>query len=117
MPSQVNGAMTHADDRIRMLLQNCPFLIDRVDLSEGPYYIMHQATASIRDGELSDAEAASVFAHLNKMAELDVDTQNLLVVGVLEVLTDTPQSIERTRAGLDGGAARFLFERVLKGWS
>ncbi|MBO0756332.1 MAG: hypothetical protein J2P54_10760 [Bradyrhizobiaceae bacterium] len=37
------------------------------------------------------------------MAELDEDTQNLLVVGALEVLTDTPQWIARTRKGLDGG--------------
>jgi hypothetical protein len=117
MPSRVNSEITHPDSRIRMLLQDCPFLIDRVDLSECPYYIMYQTAASIRDGELSDAEAASVFAHLNTMAALDEDTKNLLVVGVLEVLTDTRQSIERTRAGLDGGAARFLFERVLKGWS
>jgi hypothetical protein len=108
--------MTHPDDRIRRLLQDCPFLIDRVDLSEGPYYIMHQIAESIGDGKLSDVEAASVFAHLNKMAELDVDTRNLLVVGALEVLTDTPLWIARTRTGLDGGAARFLFERVLKGW-
>jgi hypothetical protein len=108
--------MTHADDRIRRLLQDCPFLIDRVDLEEHAYYIMGEVAASLRDGELSDAEAACVFAHLNKMAGLDEDTQNLLVVGALEMLTDTPQSIARTRAGLDGGAARFLFERVLKGW-
>jgi hypothetical protein len=109
--------MTHADDRIRVLLQDCPFLVDRVDLSEGPYYVMGEIAASLRDGKLSDVEAACVFAHLNKMAELDEDTQNLLVVGALEMLTDTPQSIARTRAGLDGGAARFLFERVLEGWS
>src|SRR5262245_8491077 len=100
--------MTHADDRIRMLLQDCPFLVDRVDLSEGPYNIMGEIAASLRDRKLSDAEAACAFAHLNKMAELDEDTQNLLVVGVLEMLTDTPQSITRTRTGLDGGAARFL---------
>ncbi|MBO0754557.1 MAG: GNAT family N-acetyltransferase, partial [Bradyrhizobiaceae bacterium] len=114
---RIPAPITHADHRIRTLLQNCPFLIGRVDLSEGPYYIVTQTAISVRDGKLSDAEAASVFAHLNKMAELDEDTENLLVVGILEVLTDTSQSIERTRVGLNGGAARFLFERVLKGWS
>src|SRR5215470_18048440 len=114
MPSRVTSAIPHADNRIRILLQDCPFLINRVDLSEGPYYIMHQTATFIRDGKLPDTEAASVFAHLNKMAELDVDTKNLLVVGVLEVLTDIPQSIERTRAGLNGRPARFLLERVLK---
>jgi len=34
----------------------------------------------------------------------------LLVVSVLELLTDTPDAIERTRKGLNGGAAPFLFE-------
>jgi hypothetical protein len=106
----------HTDDRIRMLLKDCPFLVDRVDLSEGPYFIMGQTAKFIQDGQLSDTEIASVFTHFNHMARLDEETQNLLVVGALEVLTDTPQSIEHTRAGLDGGAARFLFERVLKGW-
>lgn len=41
---------------------------------------------------------------------------NLLVVSVLELLTDTVDAIERTRKGLNGGAARFLFERVVNGW-
>jgi hypothetical protein len=108
--------MTHPDDRIRRLLRDCPFLIDRVDLEEGPYYITYQIAESLGNGKLSDAEAASLFGYFNKMAGLDLDTQNLLVVGVLEVLTDTPQWIARTRAGLDGGPARFLFERVLEGW-
>jgi len=107
----------HADDRVRMTLQDCPFIIDRVDLSEGPYYIMGQIATFIRDGELSDTEAACVFAHLNKMAELDGETKNLLVVGMLEILTDTPQSIERTRTGLNRGAASILFERVIRGWT
>jgi RimJ/RimL family protein N-acetyltransferase len=114
---RIPAPITHADRRVRMLLRDCPFLIGRVDLSEGPYYIMSQTARSIQDGKLSDAETASVFAHLNKMAELDEGTKNLLLVEVFKVLTDTAQSIERTRVGLNGGAARALFERVLKRWS
>jgi hypothetical protein len=75
------------------VLQDCPFLTNWVDLSEGRYYIMAEVAFSIQDSKLTDAENASVFAHLNKMAELDEETKNLLVVGILELLTDTPQSI------------------------
>ena len=53
---------------------------------------------------------------LNRMASGDKETTNLPIVSVLELLTDTPDAIERTRKRLNGGAARFLFERVLKGW-
>jgi hypothetical protein len=67
--------MTHIDHHIRMLLQDCPFLTDRVHLSEGPYYIMGQTAMLIRDGTLSDTETASVFTHFNRMAQLDEDTQ------------------------------------------
>jgi hypothetical protein len=48
--------MTHPDNRIRMLLQDCPFLIDRVDLSEGSYSIMAEIAASLRHGRFSDAK-------------------------------------------------------------
>jgi hypothetical protein len=48
--------MTHPDNRIRMLLQDCPFLIDRVELSEGSYSIMAEIAASLRHGRFSDAK-------------------------------------------------------------
>jgi hypothetical protein len=116
MPCQANSMRRHPDGRIRELLERCPFLADRVDLSEGPHYIMNQVALAIRDATLSGDEIAGVFAHFNEMAKADEETKNLLVVSVLEVLTDTPASIARTRKGLNGGAARFLFERVLTGW-
>lgn len=116
MPCQVDSAIAHLDDQIRKLLKNCPFLINRVDLEEGAFYIMYQIAETLGDNKLSDAESASVFAYLNKMAESDdLYTQNLLIVGALEVLTDTPEWIARSRAGLGDGAARLLFERTLKG--
>lgn len=116
MPSPVNSATTYPDDRIRRLLEDCPFLDNRVDLEEGASCVMGDIALCLQNGRLSDAESACVFAYFNKMAELDLDTKNLLVVGALEVLTDTPESIARTRAGLGNGAARLLFERTLKGW-
>jgi hypothetical protein len=54
--------MTHPDDRIRRLLRDCPFLIDRVDLSEGSYSIMGETPASLRDARFSDAEVAPSWA-------------------------------------------------------
>jgi|SRR5882762_9560056 len=106
----------HEHPAVQALLRDCPWLVDRLDLSEGVHYVMNQVALLLRGAELPDAEMNCLFLHLNKMANGDTETQNILVVGVLEVLTDTPASIERARAGLDGGPARFLFERVLKGW-
>jgi hypothetical protein len=116
MRSPAGNIRKHPDNRICKLLEGCPFLIRRVDLSEGPHYIMSQVATAIRDTLLSEDEAACVFDHMNYMASADKETTNLLVVSVLELLTDTPDAIERTRVGLRGGAARVLFERVLNGW-
>ena len=116
MRSPDSSRCKHPDHRICELLESCPFLASRVDLSEGPHYIMSQVATAISDSHLSADEAARVFDHLNGMASSDGETMNLLVVSVLELLDDTPDTIERTRKGLNDGAARFLFERVLKGW-
>ena len=116
MDLQDDGSRLHEDPRIRRLLSDCPFLAERLDLSEGPYGVAGEVALLLRDGALSNAEANFVFAHLHRMAEGDVESQNLLVVGILEVLGDTPQSIARVRRGLGAGPARPLFERVLKGW-
>jgi hypothetical protein len=116
MDFQDDRPRSHEDRRICALLLDCPFLAGRVDLSEGPYYVMGEIATFIRDGLLPDVEMDCVFAHFHKMAEGDLETQNLLVVGVLEMLRDSPQSIARARKELEGGPARPLFERVLKGW-
>ena len=116
MRSPASSERKHPDNRICELLERCPFLTSRVDLSEGPHYIMSQVATAIRDRHLSEDEAVCVFDHLNRMASGDKETMNLLIVSALELLTDTPDAIERTRKGLNGGAARFLFERVVNGW-
>jgi hypothetical protein len=116
MRSPASNVRRHPDNRICELLESCPFLIDRVDLSEGPHYIVSQVAMAIRDNALSSEEVACVFSHLNRMASADEETKNLLVVSMLELLADTPDAVDRTRKGLSGGAARFLFERVLNGW-
>lgn len=106
----------HVDPRIREFLSECPFLVQRVDLAEGVHYIMGQVTQLLTNGDLSDSEMDCVFSHLEKMAAADRETKNVLVVGVLEMLCDTPKSVELARNRLKG-PARFLFERVLAGWA
>jgi hypothetical protein len=54
MSSPANGTRKHPDNRICELLESCPFLTSRVDLSEGPHYIMSQAAMAIRDTLLSE---------------------------------------------------------------
>jgi hypothetical protein len=110
-----SGAM-HSDPAVCALLSDCPFLIDRVDLSEGSYCILGRVAFFVQEATLSNSEMDCVFAHLNKMATGDDESQNLLVVGILEILTDTEESIARARLKLGGGPARLLFERVLVGW-
>ena len=108
----------HPDVCVREVLGDCPFLIGRLDLQEASSYLVFGEIALLmRDAKLSHSEMNRVFAYLKKMATADLETQNLLVVGVLEILTDTPASIQRARAGLGTGPARMLFERVLKGYS
>jgi hypothetical protein len=105
----------HADPAIEALLSACPFLARRVDLSDEPYCIAGRVATLLCDGELSDAETDCVFAHLNKMAEGDEDTQELLMIGIFEVLIDSPQLIAAAREKLQA-PARALFERVLDWW-
>ena len=116
MLSRDADSIPHEDAAVRALLAECPCLQKHVDLSEHAHYIMNQVALLLRDAQLPESDANCIFKHLNRMAERDIDTQNLLVISVLEVLGDSPQSIQRTREGLGNGPARFLFERVLKGW-
>jgi hypothetical protein len=111
-----SSGQLHSDPAVCALLSECPFLVDRVDLSEGSYYITGQVALLLQKAALSNSEMDRVLAHLNKMATGDDESQNLLVVGILEILADTEESIARTRLKLGGGSARLLFERVLIGW-
>jgi hypothetical protein len=113
----MGNSKLHANPDVQAVLEHCPFLTSRVDLKEHSYYIFGEIALMIRDGGLSDSEMRALFAHFERMATSYGEPQNLLVVGVLESLTDTPESIERARTWLGAGPARLLFERVLKGYS
>ena len=107
----------HANPDVEAVLEQCPFLTSRVELTEHSYYIFGEIAFMIRDGQLSDSEMRAVFAHFERMATSHGETENLLEVGILEILTDTPESVKRARTWLGTGPARLLFERVLKGYS
>lgn len=89
--------------------------MDKLDLSEGPYNVFGDVGLQLRDRSLSEADEACVFSHLNDMAESDLETRNLLVAAVLEILTDTPESVELARKHLNEPARR-LFEKTLEIW-
>lgn len=116
MRSNDSKRLSHDDPRVQAILERCPFLGSRVDLEEHAYYIMGQIASLLRDESLSEDQERCVFAYFHTMAESEPETQNLLVVGALEQLADTPELVARTRRGLREGPAAFLFERVLKGW-
>ena len=107
--------MKHQDSRIQGLLVACPAVESLLDLGEGPNYVFSQLGVLLRERKLSAADEAAVYEYLNQLADDDRETQNLLVVNVLEVLGDTPDSIAVARERLSGNAS-FLFERVVRGW-
>jgi len=107
--------MKHQDSRIRALLNACPAVEPLLDLDEGPNYVLSQIGVLLRERKLSLSDEVAVYQYLNKLADDDRETQNLLVVNVLEVLGDTPDSISTARENLSGNAL-FLFERVVRGW-
>lgn len=107
--------MEHQDIRVQKLLLACPALGALVDLEEGPNYIFGEVGVLLRDRLLGAVDEACVYAVLGEMANDDLDTQNLLVVNVLEILGDSAESVAHARQRLSGNAL-LLFERVIRGW-
>jgi hypothetical protein len=115
MPSAVSEGMKHQDSRIQGLITACPVIETYLDLSEGPNFIFSQVGVLLRDRKLNPAAETAVYDYLNRLGGDDRETQNLLVVNVLEILGDTPESSALARDKLAGNAL-LLFERVLRGW-
>lgn len=107
--------MKHQDSRIQDLLTACPAVEPLLDLDEGPNYVLGQLGVLLRERKLNADDEAAVYGYLNRLANDDRETQNLLVVNVFEVLGDTPGAITVARERLSGNAS-FLFERVVRGW-
>lgn len=105
---------------ISTLLTECPEFAKSVDLSEGAYVILGDFAIFLRNGierkALQPDELGRCFSFLNKMGESDdLEVHNLLVVGVLEILTDTDDSLAIAKQYLKGHSLKLL-ERTLSGW-
>lgn len=102
---------------ISFLLKESPKFAASVDLEEGPYSILDDFALYICDGITNDTfeadELDRAFNFLNEMGSSgNIEVQNLLVVGVLEILTDTSESINISKQKLTGQALQ-LFEQAL----
>lgn len=116
MLSAGNDGMEHQDARVQGLIAACPGITAYLDLTEGPNFVFSQLGVLLRDGRLDPEMETAVYGYLSRLSEEDRETQNLLVVNVLEILGDTPASIASAREKL-AGHALLLFERVVRGWS
>lgn len=71
----------------------------------------------IVEKSLSGKELQKAFKVMNTMgASKELEVQNLLVVGILEILSDEDRVVAIVRGGLVGNAAD-LFQKVLIGWN
>jgi hypothetical protein len=94
------------------LLRACPGIEPALDFSEGPYYVFHQVSRLLIGRNLEPGIEKCLVTHLNAMATEDSDTQNILVVAVMESFSDERSSVALGRT-LFEGAARDLFEEML----
>ncbi len=94
---------------------------DIVDMENGLYDALGDFAIYLRDKmneeTLSEEMSQKAFNIMNVMgASEDLEVQNLLVVGILEVMTDEHKVVSLVKKGLSGPAAE-LFERVIVGWN
>ncbi len=106
---------------ISALLVECPGFEKIADIEEGSYSILGDFAIYLRDGIASNTlpagELDKAFAFLNAMGVSDdLEVQNQLVVGVLEILADTDESCALAKRKLEGNASA-LFTRTLSGWN
>jgi len=92
-----------------------------IDIDNGMYDTLGDFAIYLRNGisekSLSEENLKKAFKVMNTMgASKELEVQNLLVVGILEILTDEGQVVSVVKEGLTGSAAE-LFERVLIGWN
>lgn len=115
------NSMLKSETVISALLEECPRFAKLVDVEEGPYSILGDLAIYLRDGiasnSLQEEELSKAFVFLNDMgASDDPEIQNQLVVGVLEILADTDESVAEAKSKLEGQALE-LFVRTLSGWN
>ena len=119
MRSQVSSLSSDLkpEDVLAFVQTEIPNFSDIVDLDEGLYSILGDLAIYLRDsineGTASELDLKAAFKVMNAMgASEDLEVQNLLVVGIFEILTDINVVTEIVRQRLEGKAAQ-LFNRVL----
>ena len=121
MHSQVINDICDPDKTISCLQEALPNIAKKLDFDEGSYIVLGELAIILRDGiankQYSEDELNDIFAFLNRMgASENTEVQNQLVVGVLEILTDSPDVVALCKQRLAGPALP-LFERTLNGWA
>lgn len=109
------------DEITSALFQKFPEFAKSIDLKEDPYSALNNFAIYLRDGIVTNAvggdELNCAFDFLNSMGvSNNLEVQNLLVVGVLEILADTDESTRIAKQKLKNYALE-SFERVLSGWN
>lgn len=121
MHYQGNKSTLKPQELLAFIQKEIPNFNDIVDLEDGMYSALGDFAIYLRDGisekSISDSDLKSAFNVMNTMgAAEDLEVQNLLVVGIFEILTDADNVVAVVKENLEGGASQ-LFERVLVGWS
>jgi len=116
MHYQVNKT-ENAESIISALATKCPWFSQSIDWDEGPYTVLGDFAIYLRDDMANEKELDDAFEFLNTMGTSDdVETQNQLVVGVLEILADDDSSTMVAKEKLKGRSLE-LFNRTLSGWN
>ena len=121
MHSQVTDSKSDPEETISCLQSALPDIVKDLDFEEGPYVILSELAIALRDGitdeQFSEDELNAIFIFLNRLgASENTEVQNQLVVGVLEILTDSPETVDVCKQRLIGPALP-LFERTQSGWA
>ena len=120
MRSRVTDVIDDPSETISLLKVALPNIADDLDFDEGPYVVLGDLAILLRDGinlgRYSESELNAIFEFLNRLGfSENTEVQNQLVVGILEILTDSPECITICRQLLEGPALQ-LFERMTNGW-
>ncbi len=105
---------------IRSTFDRFPRFSERADMGDIEHYgILGQFALYLRDGisqrVLANEEVDNAFSFLNEMgviAERNEEMETLLKIGVLEILTDTDESISVSREKLEGKALSSFEEAI-----
>ena len=116
MHYQVNKE-ENTESIVSVLAEKCSWFSEFIDWDEGPYSVLGDFAIYLRDDLANEKELDDAFDFLNTMgASDDAEVQNQLVVGVLEILADTDNSIAMAKEKLKDHSLE-LFNRTLSGWN